>query len=161
MPWKSTSTWGTLIRKRGNHQYSTIYLSFLNQVLLTRNRYKLVNSIFFIFMKMERYYKSKFLWSVQWSIIPIKNLTSLFPLIFLSQHISLYALHRLQGILDIIWPLNRRFNLKNKRNWIKQVLMLKLLIGIICILLHRSKKLILIPSEIPPPLTNSFFLMWF
>ena len=49
MPWKSTSTWGTLIRKRGNHQYSTIYLSFLNRVVLTRNRYKLANSIFFHF----------------------------------------------------------------------------------------------------------------
>ena len=80
---------------------------------------------------------------MQWSIIPIKNLTSLFPLIFLSQHISLYALHRLQGILDIIWPLNQRFNLKNKRNWIKQVLMLKFWNGLICILLHRPKKLTL------------------
>ena len=39
--------------------------------------------------------------------------------------------------------LNQHFNLKNQRNWIKQVLMLSFLIGIICILLHRPKKLTL------------------
>ena len=49
----------------------------------------------------------------QWPIIPIKNLISLFPLIFLSKHISLYALGRLKWILDIIWILNQHFNLKN------------------------------------------------
>ena len=81
---------------------------------------------------------------MQWPIIPIKNLTSLFPLIFLSKHISLHALGRLKWVLDIIWPLNQHFNLKNQRNWIKQVLMLSFLIGIICILLHRPKKLTLV-----------------
>ena len=80
---------------------------------------------------------------MQWPIIPIKNLTSLYPLIFLSKHISLHALGRLKWVLDIIWPLNQHFNLKNQRNWIKQVLMLSFLIGIICILLHRPKKLTL------------------
>ena len=74
----------------------------------------------------------------------IKNLTSLFPLIFLSKHISLYALGRLKWILDIIWPLNQYFDLKNQRNWIKQVLMLKFLSGINCILLHWKKKLTLV-----------------
>ena len=73
---------------------------------------------------------------MQWPIIPIKNLTSLFRLIFLSKHISLHALGRLKWVLDIIWPLNQHFNLKNQRNWMKQVLMLSFLIGIICIILH-------------------------
>ena len=81
---------------------------------------------------------------MQWPIIPIKNLTSLFPLIFLSQHISLHALGRLKWVLEIIWPLNQHFNLKNQRNWIKLVLMLRFLIGIICILLHRPKKITLV-----------------
>jgi hypothetical protein len=80
---------------------------------------------------------------VQWPIIPIKNLTSLFPLIFLSKHISVYALGRLKWILDIIWPLNQHFNLKNQRNLKKQVWMLSFLIGIICILLHWWKKVTL------------------
>ena len=84
---------------------------------------------------------------MQWPIIPIKNLTSLFPLIFLSKHISLHALGRLKWVLDIIWPLNQHFNLKNQRNWIKQVLMLSFLIGIICILLHWQKKLTLTLSR--------------
>ena len=52
-------------------------------------------------------------------------------------------LGRLKWILDIIWPLNQHFNLKNQRNRIKLVLMLTFLIGIICILLHRPKKLTL------------------
>ena len=78
---------------------------------------------------------------MQWPIIPIKNLTSLFPLIFLSKHICLYALCRIKLILGIIWPWNQHFKLKNQRNWIKQVLMIKFLSGINCILLHRPKKL--------------------
>ena len=73
----------------------------------------------------------------------IKNLTSLFPLIFLSKHISLYALCRLKWILDIVWPLNQHFNLKNQKNWRTTFFMLRFLIGIICILLHRPKKLTL------------------
>ena len=80
---------------------------------------------------------------MQWPIIAIKNLTSLFPLIFLSKNISLYALGRLKWILDIIWPLNQHFNLKNERNWMKQVWMLKFWSGINCILLHWPKKLTL------------------
>ena len=80
---------------------------------------------------------------MQWPILPIKNLTSLFPLIFLSKHISLHALGRLKWVLDIIWPLNQHFKLKNQKNWIKQVFMLSFLIVIIWILLHRPKKLTL------------------
>ena len=77
---------------------------------------------------------------MQWPIIPIKNLTSLFPLIFLSKHICEYALGRIKWIIDIIWPWNQHFNLKNQRNWKKQVWMLNFLIGIICILLYCWKK---------------------
>ena len=73
-----------------------------------------------------------------------KNFTSLFPLIFLSKHISLYALGRLKWILDIIWPLNQHFKLKNQRNWLKQVWMWKL---ITCILLHWRKKLTLVSVQ--------------
>ena len=47
-----------------------------------------------------------------------KILSSLFPLIFLSKHISLYALGR--RVLDIIWLLNQHFKLKNQRKWLKQ-----------------------------------------
>jgi hypothetical protein len=65
-------------------------------------------------------------------------------MIFLSKCSSSYALGRLKWILDIIWPLNQSFNLKNQRNWMKQVLVLNFLIGIICILLHWWKKLTLI-----------------
>ena len=36
----------------------------------------------------------------------------------------MYSLGRLKWILDIIWPFNQHFNLKNQRNWIKQVLMI-------------------------------------
>ena len=84
---------------------------------------------------------------MQWPIIPIKNLTSLFPLIFLSKHISLHALGRLKWILDSIWPLNQHFRLKNQRNLIKQVLVLTFLSGINCILLHWPKKLTLRASK--------------
>ena len=48
--------------------------------------------------------------------------------------------------MTLIWPLNQNFNLKNQRNWIKQVLMLSFLIGIFCILLHRPKKLTLVET---------------
>ena len=77
---------------------------------------------------------------MQWPIIPIKNLTSLFPLIFLSKHISLYALGRLNWILDIIWHLNQHFILKNQRNWIKHVLIINFRNDINCTLLHWQKK---------------------
>ena len=79
-----------------------------------------------------------------WTPPPPLGLTSIFALIFLSKHISLHSLGRLKWVLDIIWPLNQHFNLKNQRNWIKQVLMLSFLIGIICILLHWPKKLTLV-----------------
>ena len=49
-----------------------------------------------------------------------KNFTSLLPLIFLSKQISLYASGRLKWILDIIWPLNQHFKLKNQRNWLNK-----------------------------------------
>ena len=45
--------------------------------------------------------------------------------------------------LDIIWPLNQHFNLKNQRNWKKQVWMINFWSGINCILLHWRKKLTL------------------
>ena len=80
---------------------------------------------------------------MQWPIIPIKNSTFLFPLIFLSKPICVYALGRIKWILDNIGPWNQHFNLKNQRNWKKQVWMLNFLIGIICILLHWWKKLTL------------------
>ena len=72
-----------------------------------------------------------------------KNFTSLFPLTFLSKHISLYALGRLKWILDIIWPLNQHFKLKNQRNWLKQVRMWKFWNVMNCILLHWYKHLTL------------------
>ena len=77
---------------------------------------------------------------MQWPIIPIKNLTSLFPLIFLSKHICVYALGRIKWILGIIWPWNQHFNLKNQRNWKKQVWMWIFLSGVNCILMHCTKK---------------------
>ena len=89
---------------------------------------------------------------MQWPIIPIKNLTSLFPLIFLPKHICVYALGRIKWILGIIWPWNQHSNLKNQRNWKKQVWMLNFLIGIICILLHWWKKLTLVPDLFWPEL---------
>ena len=58
-------------------------------------------------------------------------------------HISLYALGRLKWILDIIWPLNQRFKLKNQRNWLKEVWTWKFWNVINCILLHWRKKLTL------------------
>ena len=72
-----------------------------------------------------------------------KKLTSLFPLIFLSKHISLYALGRIRWILDIIWPLNQHFRLKTQRNWLKQVSMLKFWSVINCLFMHWTKKLTL------------------
>ena len=38
-----------------------------------------------------------------------ENFSSLFPVIFLSKHISLYALSRLRSNLDTTWPLNSLF----------------------------------------------------
>ena len=49
----------------------------------------------------------------------------------------------LKWILDIIWPLNQHFKLKNQRNWLKQVWMWKFWNVINCILLHWRKKLTL------------------
>ena len=85
---------------------------------------------------------------MQWPIIPIKNLTSIFPLIFLSKHISLYALGRFKWILDIIWPLNQQFNLKNQRNWLKQIWTLKFWDIINCIFVHWTKKLTLVSKTL-------------
>ena len=59
------------------------------------------------------------------------------------QNTSLYALGRIRWILDIIWPLNQHFKLKNQRNWLKQVWMWKFWNVINCILLHWRKKLTL------------------
>ena len=82
-------------------------------------------------------------------MIPFKNLTSLFPLIFLLKPISVYALGRLKWILDIIWPFNQR-------NWIKQALMINFLNRINCILLHWPKKLTL--SEGLPVIHHSWLI---
>ena len=65
-----------------------------------------------------------------------KNLTSLLPLIFLWKHISLYAIGRIWWILDIIWPLIHNFQLKNQRNWLKHVWMLKSWSVINCFFMH-------------------------
>ena len=61
-------------------------------------------------------------------------------MILLSKHISLYALGRLKWILDIIW----HFKLKNQRNWLKQVWMLKFWSVIYCIFVHWTKKFTLV-----------------
>ena len=72
-------------------------------------------------------------------------MTSLFPLIFQSKHINLYALGRLKSELYIfIWPLKQHFKLKNQRNWRKQIWMLKFCSVINCILVHWTKKLTLV-----------------
>ena len=63
-------------------------------------------------------------------------------MIFLSKHTSLHA-GRLKWILDIIWPLNQRFNLKNQRNWLKWIWMLRFWSVINCIFLLWAKKLTL------------------
>ena len=65
-------------------------------------------------------------------------------MIFLSKHISLYALSRLKWILDIIWPLNQHFKLKNQKNWLKHVWMLKFWDVINCIFVHWRMKLTLV-----------------
>ena len=65
--------------------------------------------------------KVRFLYQCSDHLSHSKSFTSLFPLIFLSKHISSYALGRIRWILDIIWPLNQHFKLKNQRNWLKQV----------------------------------------
>ena len=80
--------------------------------------------------------KVRFLYQCSDHLSHSKNFTSLFPLTFLSKHISLYALGRLKWILDIIWPLNQHFKLKNQRNWLKQVRMWKFWNVMNCILLH-------------------------
>ena len=69
--------------------------------------------------------KVRFLYQCSDHLSHSKNFTFLFPLIFLSKHISLYALGRIRWILDIIWPLNQHFKLKNQRNWLNQVWMWK------------------------------------
>ena len=57
--------------------------------------------------------------------------------------ISLYALGRIKRILDIIWPLNQHFKLKNQRNCLKQVWVLKFWSAINCFFMHWTKKLTL------------------
>ena len=88
--------------------------------------------------------KVRFLYQCSDHLSHSKNFTSLFPLIFLSKHISLYALGRIRWILDIIWPLNQHFKLKNQRNWLNQVWMWKFWNVINCILLHWYKHLTLV-----------------
>ena len=106
-------------------------------------------SIYVSFVSEQKVFGSKVRFSYQCSdhLSHSKNFTSLFPLIFLSKHISLYALGRIRWILDIIWPLNQHFKLKNQRNWLKQVWMWKFWNVINCILLHWRKKLTSTLSE--------------
>ena len=92
--------------------------------------------------------KVRFLYQCSDHLSHSKNFTSLFPLIFLSKHISLYALGRIRWILDIIWPLNQHFKLKNQRNWLNQVWMWKFWNVMNCILLHWYKHLTLVWSFI-------------
>ena len=93
--------------------------------------------------KLELKTKVRFLYQCSDHLSHSKNFTSLFPLIFLSKHISLYALGRIRWILDIIWPLNQHFKLKNQRNWLNQVWMWKFWNVMNCILLHWYKHLTL------------------
>ena len=46
-----------------------------------------------------------------------------------------------QWMLVIIWPLDQHFKLKNQRNWLKQVWMLRFWSVINCIFVHWIKKL--------------------
>ena len=62
-------------------------------------------------------------------------------MIFLSKHISLYALDRLKWILDIIWPLNQHFMLKKPKKFAKISLNVKILECDNCIFVHCTKKL--------------------
>ena len=87
--------------------------------------------------------KGRFLLQCSDHLSHSKNFTSLFPLIFLSKHISLYALGRIRWILDIIWPLNQYLKLKNQRNWLKQVWMFKFWSVINRFFMHWTKKLTL------------------
>ena len=107
------------------------------------NAYPILVNIFPKIWKIINVDKARFFLQYSDQLSNSKNLTSLFPLIFLSKHINLYALGWLKWILDIVWPLNQHFNLKNQRNWRTTFFMLRFLIGTICILLHRPKKLTL------------------
>ena len=101
------------------------------------------------FIKLFFFIKVRFLYQCSDHLSHSKNFTSLFPLIFLSKHISLYALGRIRWILDIIWPLNQHFKLKNQRNWLNQVWMWKFWNVMNCILLHWYKHLTLAPAILP------------
>ena len=103
-----------------------------------RNHFKISSKYFDMVCSLKWEASSKVRFSYQCSdhLSHSKNFTSLFPLIFLSKHISLYALGRIRWILDIIWPLNQHFKLKNQRNWLNQVWMWKFWNVMNCILLH-------------------------
>ena len=94
--------------------------------------------------RKKKHVKVRFLYQCSDHLSHSKNFTFLFPLIFLSKHISLYALGRIRWILDIIWPLNQHFKLKNQRNWLNQVWMWKFWNVMNCILLHWYKHLTLV-----------------
>ena len=93
----------------------------------SNNPYWLLNELFwkkeFLSATEQKPRASKVIFLYQCSdrLSHSKNVTSLFPLIFLSKHISLYALGSIRWILDIIWPLNQHFKLKNQRNWLNLV----------------------------------------
>ena len=63
--------------------------------------------------------------------------------ISIKTHQFLCVSGRLKWILYIIWPFNQHFKLKNQRNWLKQVWMLKFWSVINCIFVHWTKKLTL------------------
>ena len=92
------------------------------------------------------------IWMLNWvsRTIAKQLITLLFSLIFLSKHISLYAIGRFKWTLDIIWNLNQHFKLKNQRNWLKQVWMLNFWRVINCIFVHWTKKLTLVYNFFNP-----------
>ena len=80
-------------------------------------------------------------------VSPMQLITSQKSNIPISIDISIkthqFALGWLKRILDIIWPLNQHFKLKNQRNWLKKIWVLKFWSVINCIFVHWTKKLTL------------------
>ena len=63
--------------------------------------------------------------------------------------------------LDIIWPINLNFKLKNQRNWLNQVWMWKFWNVMNCIILHWYKHLTLVKSLYMQTSKNLFRLSGF
>ena len=58
------------------------------------------------------------------------------------------CIRQIRWILDIIWPLNQTFKLKNQRNWLKQVWTLKFWSVINWFFMHWTKKVTLVEQFI-------------